>query len=87
MHVEVKQSPLCVYLNRNAAALNLFEGTRLIPEFLEGTVSHSVTYLSSDENVAVVYADGSVVARSRGTATITCKLSNGVKTTCEVIVQ
>ena len=87
VHVEVKQSPLCVYLNRNAAALNLFEGTRLIPEFLEGTVSHSVTYLSSDENVAVVYADGSVVARSRGTATITCKLSNGVKTTCEVIVQ
>ena len=87
VRVEVKQSPLCVYLNRSAAALNPFEGTRLIPEFLEGTVSHSVTYTSSDENVAVVYADGSVVARSRGTATITCKLSNGVKTACEVIVQ
>lgn len=87
VRVEVKQSPLCVYLNRSDAALNPFEGTRLIPEFLEGTVSHSVTYTSSDENVAVVYADGSVVARSRGTATITCKLSNGVKTACEVIVQ
>ena len=86
VRVEVKQNPLCVYLNRSAAALRPFEGTRLIPEFLEGTVSHSVTYSSSDESVAAVSADGLVTALSRGTATITCKLSNGVKTECEVIV-
>ena len=42
-------------------------------------------YVSTFE--MTVFADGTVLARSRGSATITCKLSNGVKTTCEVIVQ
>ena len=87
VRVDVQRNPLCVYLNRSAAALDPFEGTRLVPSFLKGTVSHTVTYTSSDESVAAVFADGTVLARSRGSATITCKLSNGVKTTCEVIVQ
>ncbi|MER2079910.1 MAG: leucine-rich repeat protein [Ruminococcus sp.] len=87
LRVDVKQNPLCLYLNRSAVSLNPFESSLLIPEFLEGTVSHTVTYTSSDPNVAEVYADGSVIARSRGSAVITCKLPNGVKTACDVIVQ
>lgn len=41
---------------------------------------------SDNQDVAVVYPDGNVVARKEGTATITVKTGDGTKAICKVIV-
>lgn len=45
------------------------------------------TWTSSKKSVATVSSSGKVKAKKAGTATITCKLSNGKKYKCKVIVK
>lgn len=85
--VRVKQTPLCFYLNKTEAVLRRGESLTLVPEFLEGTVSQDYGYESSHPQVAAVSADGVVTPLSRGSAVITCKLSNGVKSACVIRVR
>ena len=48
----------------------------------------AVSWSSSDASVAMVADDGTVTAKSAGTATITCSSANGaVKATCQVTVK
>lgn len=46
----------------------------------------TLTWSSSNKNIATVDQNGFVTAKNAGTATITCTASNGVKGTCTVIV-
>ena len=77
-----------VTLNKNV--LNMWQGdaTYLIPTLTPGNVTdNSVTWTSSNKNVATVSANGKVTAVGSGSATITCttKLS-GKTATCTVNV-
>ncbi len=47
----------------------------------------TITWISSDEDVAAVSRDGTVTAYSAGKAVITAKSSNGKAATCEVTVK
>ena len=85
--VDVKQNPLCFYLNKTDATLAKNQHMSLIPAFLEGTAAQDISYESSDSSVAQVSGDGVVTAKRGGNAVITCKLSNGVKTGCLVRVR
>ena len=85
--VDVKQNPLCFYLNKTDATLARNQHMSLVPAFLEGTAAQDISYESSDSSVAQVSGDGVVTARRGGNAVITCKLSNGVKTDCLVRVR
>ena len=85
--VDVKQSPLCFYLNKTDATLARNQKISLFPVFLKGTASQDIRYESSDSSVAHVSGDGVVTAKTGGSAVITCKLSNGVKTECIVNVK
>lgn len=85
--VDVKQSPLCFYLNKTDATLARNQKISLFPVFLKGTASQDIRFESSDSSVAHVSGDGVVTAKTGGSAVITCKLSNGVKTECIVNVK
>ena len=85
--IDVKQNPLCFYLNKTDATLARNQQLSLKPAFLEGTASQDISYESSNTSVAQVSDDGVVTAKKGGSAVITCKLSNGVKTDCFVKVR
>ncbi|MBR1482337.1 MAG: leucine-rich repeat protein [Ruminococcus sp.] len=87
VRVDVKRYPLCFYLNYTGAVLVCNQQFSLVPVFLEGTAARDFSYQTSDAAVAQVSDDGTVTAQSGGSAVITCKLSNGVKTACLVHVK
>ena len=86
--VKAEKKVTSVKLNKNTATLA--KGKSLT---LEATVSptdatdKSLTWTSSNPKIASVSKDGKVTAKSKGTATITCKASNGKKASCKVTVK
>lgn len=87
VQVTVKQMPLCFYLNQTEVTLERNQCISLVPVFLKGSTAQDISYQSSDSSVAQVGGDGVVTAKTGGSAVITCKLPNGVKTKCLVIVR
>lgn len=85
--VRVKGSPLCVYLNKTELEMDKNEKFKLVAEFFEGSASYNNIFSSSNESVAEVSQDGVITAKGNGTAVITCKTVNGVKTQCVVNVK
>lgn len=80
--------PTGVTLDKTEATLTVAEPTvTLTPTFEPENATNTVTWTSSDENVATV-ADGVVTAVAPGTATITVTstLDENVKASCEVTV-
>lgn len=76
----VKLEPVKKTVNRN-------DTFTLKPTVLPSDASDkTLTYKTSNKNVAVVYTDGTVYAAGAGTATVTCVSSNGIQASCEITV-
>ena len=86
LRVVIKAAPKKVTLNKTSLTMELYDEFLLKAGFPKGSVSHKLTWTSSDEDIVSVFEDGWVVAEHVGTATITVKTYNGKKATCKVTV-
>lgn len=87
--VTVIQLVTSITLSETAIALEIDGYKKLTATVLPSNASNpSVTWSSSDDNVAEVTSTGGVVAVGKGTCTITCATTDGsgVSTTCRVYV-
>lgn len=76
-----------VNLNYSKLTINKGDTKQLTATVLpSNTANKTVTYSSSNSDIATVSASGLVTARSAGTAIITAKTSNGKTSTCTVVV-
>ena len=78
-----------VLLNKDAETLTEGDTITLSAEVLpyDTTYSKNVSWSSSNEAVATVSADGTVTARSAGTAIITATSENGMTASCTITVE
>lgn len=87
--VKVNQAVTRIRLSTNSLTLDKGKTSSIKAEVLPNTAAaKKVTWSSSNENVAVVSANGGISAKGKGTATITCTATDGsgVKATCNVSV-
>ena len=84
--VTVVPAPDSVKLSQKAMTLNAGETTALVPIIPEGTMA-AYSYESSDPAVATISEEGSVVAVSRGVATLTVTTHNGKKAELKLTVE
>ena len=85
--VNVKLMPVDLKLNKSELSLKCGENFTLNGTVLDGTASLTKTFDTSDNSVADVSENnGNITAIAPGTATITCRTSNGVKARCIVTV-
>lgn len=77
-----------ITLNKTNLTLGVGEEFDLNSYIPENTFAYFRCYSSSNSDVASVAKSGGLVtAKKQGTATITCKMSNGVKATCTITVK
>lgn len=76
-----------VSVNKKQLTIGTGETYGLISSVPSGSAAWYRGYSSSNTSVATVSSNGIVTGKKRGTATITCRLSNGAKTTCSVTVK
>ena len=78
-----------ISLNKASLLLQIGQEETLSPTIVpDNATDKSVTWTSSNSNVATVNNDGKVIAKAAGKATITCTANDGsdVSATCEVTV-
>ena len=88
--IRVVPGPDHIDLSERARTLGKKETFRLkaVPGRSDGApTSAAVRYETSNKKVAVVYADGTVKGKKKGTAVITAIAPNGVKAECRVTVK
>lgn len=83
--VKVRKAPSKVTISPKAAKVAVGTTTRLTAKLPKNTAS-LITWESSDIRVATVFADGTVLGCSPGSATITGWTFNGKKASCVVTV-
>lgn len=77
-----------VTLNKTSLTLGVGEKFDLNSYIPDGTVAYFRLYYSNNSEVAPIEkSSGLVTAKKQGTATITCKLYNGVTATCSITVK
>ena len=77
-----------VKLNKTSLKLEENEGEKLVATIQPTNATNkTITWSSSNTNVATVNKEGFVTAKKEGTATITAKTANGKKATCKVTVK
>ena len=88
--VTVQTSPQSISLNKTNVTLDLVgtQNTDLKVTYNPTTsnVQTSITWISSNPNVASVDSSGNVMGKANGAAVITAETANGKKTTCNVTV-
>ena len=88
--VTVQTSPQSISLNKTNVTLDLVgtQNTDLKVTYNPTTsnVQTSITWTSSNPNVASVDSSGNVMGKANGAAVITAETANGKKTTCNVTV-
>ena len=76
-----------ISLNKATAYVDVDSKTALVATLTPGdTTETSITWTSSDEEVATVDEDGVVTALAEGSTTITATAQNGTTASCEVFV-
>ena len=85
---KVTVKPMANSVSLNTYNITLYKGKTydLNSSIPSGTAAYFRFYSSSNTSVATVTSGGLVSAKKVGTAVVTCKLSNGVKKTCNVYV-
>ncbi|MGN0509277.1 MAG: GH25 family lysozyme [Ruminococcus sp.] len=77
-----------VTLNKTSLTLGVGEKFDLNSYIPDGTIAYFRLYYSNNSEVAPIEkSSGLVTAKKQGTATITCKLYNGVTATCTITVK
>lgn len=87
--VTLEEKPVTVTaitLDKTTLALQQGESGKLTASVTPANATESLTWTSSNKNVATVASDGTVAAGNPGTAVITAASSGGVKATCTVTV-
>ena len=85
--VTVKQPVTAITLSKTRLTLNVKDTQTITPTiYPSGASDKTVTWTSSDSNVATVDADGKITAKSAGTATITATANDGSGKSAECIV-
>lgn len=83
----VDPEPTKIELNKAVTKLNVGDTLQLKATIKpDNALDKSVKWSSTDKKVAYVNKDGLVVARKKGTVTITAKTANGLKAKCKVTV-
>lgn len=76
-----------ILLNTSSHTMSVGETKQLSATVLPVTATDkTVTYSSSDENIATVSAEGVVTAKKAGTVAITAKTANGKTVSCNIVV-
>ena len=78
--------PTGITINKTTANLKVNDTLQLTATLQPNGATGSITWTSSDTDVATVSSAGLVTAKAVGTATITAKYSNSIKAECEVTV-
>lgn len=77
-----------VTLDRNTATVDAGKSIQLTATFTPSDASNTnLTWVSSDESVAVVNSSGNVTGVKSGVANITCRTQNNVEASCTVTVK
>lgn len=85
--ITVKPTVKEITLDKNALTLSTGETYTLVATISPADVDDkTITWASSNEDVALVNSEGKVVALDRGEAVVTATASNGVKAICNVTV-
>ena len=86
-YIDHFNQPSAIKLNTNAVTLNVSDTHSLLPTISPSDVTNkSVTWTSSDNDIATI-SNGTVTAKSPGTAKITAKTYNGKTAKCTVTVK
>ena len=86
-NVTVKAAPTAVKLSRTSLSLEKGKTFTLTKTLTPSNAYDSVTWTSSNSNVASVSSSGVVTAKGVGTATVTVKTYNGKTASCTVTVK
>lgn len=85
--VTVQAAPTSISLDKTTLSLDINARYRLKTAVNSGAYASAITFSSSDEAVARVEADGTVIAVAPGTATVTARTFNGKTASCAVTVK
>lgn len=84
--IATKNYPKSVALNEENLNLKVGSSSQLLATISPSNVNQSVSWSSSNTNVATVDENGLVVARGVGSAIIVAKTINGLTDSCKVVV-
>ncbi len=88
VYVKASGSINGITISPSSISLNVNSSYKLTASLsTTGTVDKTITWSTSNSAVATISQDGTVVAKSKGTSTITAKASNGKSATCVVSVK
>ena len=85
--ITVKAAPESVSLSRSELTLGVGESTKTGISLPAGTASYTRVFSSSNSKVAQASSDGTIKAKSVGTAWVSVRLYNGVSAKCRVTVK
>jgi uncharacterized protein YjdB len=85
--VTVKKAPSAVALTPNKVTLNVKNAYTLKTKITTGSYTSKYNFVSSNSKVVTVDSKGKIVAKKKGTATVTVTTHNGKKATCKVTVK
>ena len=85
--ITVKQAPTKVTLNKSALIVGKGETFNFVDSVPNGQYQGTVTYTSSNRNVATVDGNGKMTAKAKGTAILTVTTYNGKTAKCRVTVK
>lgn len=88
VYVKASGSINGITISPSSISLNVNSSYKLTASLsTTGTVDKTITWSTSNSAVATISQDGTVVAKSKGTSTITAKASNGKSAACVVSVK
>ena len=88
VYVKASGSINGITISPSSISLNVNSSYKLTASLsTTGTVDKTITWSTSNSAVETISQDGTVVAKSKGTSTITAKASNGKSAACVVSVK
>ncbi len=85
--VTIQAAPTSIKLDKTEMTLDVDARYRLTATVNSGAYASGITFSSTDDSIARVAADGTVIAVSVGTVTVTATTFNGKKASCTVTVR